>query len=130
MAIAVAVGLFIVVCTAAALLRMVGRCIFRFAFSPVIERIGGAVVGALTTALILAAALVGLNLIPHAGLRQVLREDSRIAPRVLAAAPAMYREIAARVPSLPEWPEPPPADGEPSAEPAAHPPPNIEKARD
>ncbi len=91
-------AVFLAVCATMLILRLVGRLLFRFSFSPPVERLGGAAVGLVTTALAIVAAVIGLNLIPHAGLRRVLSEDSRLGRRIVALAPRMYAELSERIP--------------------------------
>ncbi len=94
--------IFAGVCTGALLLRLVARCLFRFSFSPLIERLGGALLGLGTTALAVIAAIVLLTLIPHQGLHRVVAEESWAGRRVVDTFPRLYRELAEKYP-LPEW---------------------------
>lgn len=94
--------LFTSVCVGAVLLRMVGRWLFRFSFSPLVERLGGALLGLGSTALAIVAVLVLLTLIPHEGLHRVVAEESWSGRRVMQIFPRLYREFAEKYP-LPEW---------------------------
>ncbi|MCX7818647.1 MAG: CvpA family protein [Kiritimatiellae bacterium] len=94
--------LFAGVCAGALLIRLVARLLFRFSFSPLLERIGGAALGLLTTALGAIAALVLLTMIPHEGLHRVVAEESWAGRQVTGLFPRLYRELAEKYP-LPEW---------------------------
>lgn len=94
--------IFVGVCAAALLLRLVARLLFRFSFSPLIERLGGALLGLGTTALAVIASIVVLTLIPHEGLHRVVAEESWAGRRVVETFPRLYRELAEKYP-LPDW---------------------------
>lgn len=114
-------GVFVV----AMLGRGIGRLLFRFTFSPLVDRAGGALVGMATTGLIIVAAIAMLSLVPHESLHRTVTEESWLGRRVAALFPRLFEEISQRIPfalpSLPESEAPaaPPETPTPPAQPDA-----------
>jgi uncharacterized membrane protein required for colicin V production len=85
------------------LLRGVGRRLFRFSFTPWLERVGGAALGLLSSALMLMAAVLALSLVPIAPLRQAVAEESWVGRQITSKFPRLYRELAEQH-AWPPWP--------------------------
>ena len=84
------------VCIAFLLTRLLLRALIKFGFTPIIERLGGAVVGGLMGALSASAAMVALSLIPHDAIHTAVTQESAVGRRLNQAFPAFYKRMAER----------------------------------
>jgi uncharacterized membrane protein required for colicin V production len=118
--IAAYVLLFAGVCVAFHLVRLLLRALIKFGFTPLIEKLGGAIVGGIMGALSASAAMVALSLIPNETIHTAVTRESAVGRRLNQTFPAFYQRLSERY-NLPYIKELTPMDGE-GGRPASGPP--------
>lgn len=86
--------LFVGVCVAFLVVRLLLRALIKFAFTRVIEKVGGALVGCAMGAISAAAAMIGLSLIPNEAIHNAVATESWVGRRLTQAFPAFYGRIS------------------------------------
>lgn len=86
--------LFVGVCAALLVVRLLLRALIKFAFTQVIEKVGGALVGCAMGAISAAAAMIGLSLIPNESIHNAVATESWVGRRLTHAFPAFYGRIS------------------------------------
>lgn len=94
--IAAYVLIFAGVCVAFLLVRLLLKALIKFGFTPLIEKLGGALVGGVMGALSASAAMVALSLIPNETIHAAVTQESTVGRRLNQTFPAFYQRLSER----------------------------------
>ncbi|MBM4156885.1 MAG: CvpA family protein [Lentisphaerae bacterium] len=114
--IAAYVLIFAGVCVVFFLARLLLKALIKFGFTPLIEKLGGALVGGLMGAISAAAAMVALSLIPNDTIHAAVTRESTVGRRLNETFPSFYRRLSERynLPDIKELSPPPEPDSDPA----------------
>lgn len=86
--------LFVGGCAALLVLRLLLRALIKFAFTRVVEKVGGALVGCAMGAISAAIAMIALSLIPNESIHAAVAQESWVGRRLTHVFPAFYGRIS------------------------------------
>ncbi len=88
--------IFAGVCVVFLLTRLLLRALVKFGFTPVIEKLGGALVGGAMGAISASAAMVALSLIPNDSIHAAVTRESAVGRRLNETFPSFYQRLSDR----------------------------------